>query len=65
MTFLLDAIGTLAVRKEDVLVSHPIGTEAFGEDTQFLVSKCAGQAFHKFILPAPFEPPLKESFYKI
>ena len=51
------------MRKEDVLVSQPIGTEAFGEDTQCLVCKCAGQAFHKFLLPAPFKPPPKSIFF--
>ena len=54
------------MRKEDVLVSQPIGTEAFGEDTQCLVCKCAGHSVHIFLLPAPFEPPPKSFFlYKI
>ena len=45
------------------LVSQPKITVTFGEDTQCLVSKCAGQAFHKFILPALFEPPPKSIFF--
>ena len=45
--FMVGCNGDPAVRNEGVLVSQPIETEEFGEDTQCLVCKCAGQALHK------------------